>query len=773
METLKIIIDSQAKDDGLKQTDKGLKKLTGTAKTLVGAFAALKTAQAAVDFAKVGASADRQANSLDALAQSAGTSGKAIIDAMQGASDYTIDRMTAMQAANKAMLLDVAKSPDEFARLAKVATALGRAMGQDAAKSIEDFTVAAGRQSKMIADNLGLMVGAEDANQRYAKSLGVTADQLTDAQKKQAFLTEMLRQGEAKMAEMGDSTLDTAGKFEQMSARLADTKTNAALLWANFLDATGVLDGVNAAIEDLSENMEELQTNGELAHKAVAVPPGNAKAVEDLKAQYEDLNRAKQEEARWSQYGLAWEKKLANQVKETDTSISYLDASTLGLVKTDAELMRQITRTQAALEAEANAADKSAISFSRVTKYTLEARTAMNNLGMSLSSYLRQTAQQQTDAANDIEEIEAEHQEKLLQIQARGQAVSIKFDEAAEQEKLEKLQTRLAIALQQQAEFTDKTKESSRMSKEAQIADLQGQVAAQTTLLDDYYAGRLVKQGANIGSELAAENERYEEAFRLAQEQHKLQEEEQRRSLGQIALQHFDTWAAMNGVTGEQAYAMRVKIQEEYGLITAGGADMAMSWSESWAAMKGGTDVNLDSIIAKMKAAEDGMGSLRQAILNLPDKTVNIDVKINKHSIDYGGTIGEQGVEAAAAAVGPTVDTPIYGSGQQYATGTTFARGGLALVGEQGPELVNMPRGAQVYSAMQTKTLAGGAFQSSRGQLRVPGMQLGRRAMAGEIGGGSFSQVWHNSFYLMETDAELLAKKIAEAERLKGVRKVA
>ena len=37
-----------------------------------------------------------------------------------------------------------------------------------------------------------------------------------------------------------------------------------------------------------------------------------------------------------------------------------------------------------------------------------------------------------------------------------------------------------------------------------------------------------------------------------------------------------------------------------------------------------------------------------------------------------------------------------------YATGTNFARGGLALVGERGPELVNLPRGSQVLPANET-----------------------------------------------------------------------
>lgn len=43
------------------------------------------------------------------------------------------------------------------------------------------------------------------------------------------------------------------------------------------------------------------------------------------------------------------------------------------------------------------------------------------------------------------------------------------------------------------------------------------------------------------------------------------------------------------------------------------------------------------------------------------------------------------------------------------ATGTSGFGGGMALVGEQGPELVNLPRGAEVYTAGQTKDmLAGG-----------------------------------------------------------------
>ncbi len=43
----------------------------------------------------------------------------------------------------------------------------------------------------------------------------------------------------------------------------------------------------------------------------------------------------------------------------------------------------------------------------------------------------------------------------------------------------------------------------------------------------------------------------------------------------------------------------------------------------------------------------------------------------------------------------------------RFATGTPYAPGGLALVGERGPELVNLPQGTQVFPAQQTAGMLG------------------------------------------------------------------
>lgn len=49
-----------------------------------------------------------------------------------------------------------------------------------------------------------------------------------------------------------------------------------------------------------------------------------------------------------------------------------------------------------------------------------------------------------------------------------------------------------------------------------------------------------------------------------------------------------------------------------------------------------------------------------------------------------------------------------------FATGTQFAPGGLAMVGERGPELVNLPQGSKVYNAARTSDmLSGGSSAAS------------------------------------------------------------
>lgn len=56
-----------------------------------------------------------------------------------------------------------------------------------------------------------------------------------------------------------------------------------------------------------------------------------------------------------------------------------------------------------------------------------------------------------------------------------------------------------------------------------------------------------------------------------------------------------------------------------------------------------------------------------------------------------------------------------------FANGTSFAPGGLAVVGERGPEIVNLPRGSQVYSNEMSRRMAGGVTVAPVFHLNMSG----------------------------------------------------
>lgn len=84
------------------------------------------------------------------------------------------------------------------------------------------------------------------------------------------------------------------------------------------------------------------------------------------------------------------------------------------------------------------------------------------------------------------------------------------------------------------------------------------------------------------------------------------------------------------------------------------------------------------------------------------------------------------GIAAAAGALAGGLFKKLVNSIAHFAHGTEFASGGLALVGEQGPELVRMPRGAAVLNNAKTNSMLsnmGGGIMLS-GQFEIRGSDL-------------------------------------------------
>jgi hypothetical protein len=84
------------------------------------------------------------------------------------------------------------------------------------------------------------------------------------------------------------------------------------------------------------------------------------------------------------------------------------------------------------------------------------------------------------------------------------------------------------------------------------------------------------------------------------------------------------------------------------------------------------------------------------------------------------------------------------GAAPGNAEGTPFWRGGLSWVGEEGPELINLPRGAQVFPSDVSREMAG-------------------------AGAGGGVQITVNATVANELDLHQLAYRLAtEFERWRG-----
>jgi type II secretory pathway pseudopilin PulG len=122
------------------------------------------------------------------------------------------------------MILGVTKNSDEMAEMFDMAQRLGRALGRDTRSSIESFVTGVGRQSRLMLDNIGLIVKSEVAYKAFASQVGKTTDELDEMEQKQAFLNAALVAGEIALRGIGTETLSSADKLQQMSTELTEVR---------------------------------------------------------------------------------------------------------------------------------------------------------------------------------------------------------------------------------------------------------------------------------------------------------------------------------------------------------------------------------------------------------------------------------------------------------------------------------------------------------------------------------------------------------------------
>jgi len=128
--------------------------------------------------------------------------------AVERASGGGIDKLSAMNIANRAAALGMANTADELSRVTRFATIAGRVLGVDTTQALDNMALAASNLSFARLDQLG--ISSSEVRVRFAELRKEMSDN-------QAFLQAMLETGEKTFAGLNDGALTAASGVERLT----------------------------------------------------------------------------------------------------------------------------------------------------------------------------------------------------------------------------------------------------------------------------------------------------------------------------------------------------------------------------------------------------------------------------------------------------------------------------------------------------------------------------------------------------------------------------
>lgn len=269
-------------------------------------------------------------NQFEAMTKNLGLIGSKLKDDLVAATKGLVDETDALKAANVAMvqLGDGSSRIPEIMELARKSTAL---YGGEALDRFEQLTKAIASGQERQLKSLGIYIDSKKALQDYAKSLGVTADELSEAGKRQALLNAVLEKGKDAYKDVDESVVQATNSWKQAKVAFKDLGEAISLvidktigpairsgitLFKDF--ATGFKDTVVSIMgdgadqtaaktrlltkeqENLKQAIDELDKSGRVFYNGTWVEKGTAfadnlqKRLSDINGQLQEINKNEQ-----------------------------------------------------------------------------------------------------------------------------------------------------------------------------------------------------------------------------------------------------------------------------------------------------------------------------------------------------------------------------------------------------------------------------------------------------------------------------------------------
>lgn len=253
----------------------GLTKVAGLA---VGGYAAMQVGAAVIELTRLGATAETVGGIYDNLTASYRVNGAELLAGLQAASRGTMDTVSMMQVANRALLAGGAELANELPRLFEIARGAALASGDDINYVYETLIKGIIRGSPLLIDNAGIYIKVGQAVDKYAASLGVSTDELDGHGKMMATLNAVLAEGGAFMERTGTDAETAADKVQSLTASWQNLRGQA----GEVLLRIGVVTVIDTLGQNLNNVAEALDLNAQFK---------DLKTKLELGGQVEEANR--------------------------------------------------------------------------------------------------------------------------------------------------------------------------------------------------------------------------------------------------------------------------------------------------------------------------------------------------------------------------------------------------------------------------------------------------------------------------------------------------
>lgn len=184
----------------------------------------LKTGQIALELAQGSAAAATVERSFRNLAASAGVSSDTLLRELRKASRGTVDEVSLMIAANRALLAGGSEFANVLPGLFEIARGAAQTTGQDVGYVFETLTKGIAKASPMLIDNAEIYIKTGRALEEYAARQGKTVEMLSATEQRAAMANIVLAQGTEFIKQMGLESVTAADMMQNLPAAWKDLK---------------------------------------------------------------------------------------------------------------------------------------------------------------------------------------------------------------------------------------------------------------------------------------------------------------------------------------------------------------------------------------------------------------------------------------------------------------------------------------------------------------------------------------------------------------------